>query len=82
MVSTIDYIFTEKFKTTLSCQTVKILSLKVDKPYPVEQAEKIPNRYGEAFLLTLRETPQSCVKVFVTKRYGALFTVADLLSIK
>jgi hypothetical protein len=47
----------------------------------MERAEKIQTRYGEAVLLTLIESPQSCVKVFLPKRYGALFTEADLTSI-
>jgi hypothetical protein len=53
----------------------------VDSPYPMESAEKIQTRYGEAALLTLKESPQACVKVFLPRRYGALFTEADLTSI-
>jgi hypothetical protein len=47
----------EKFRMTSSCQTIKILSLTVDKAYPVEHAEKIQTRYGKAILLALKESP-------------------------
>jgi hypothetical protein len=70
-----------KFRMTSSCQTVRIPSLPVDRSYPIERAEKIQTRYGEAVLLTLKESPQSCVKLFLPRRYGALFTEADLTSI-
>jgi hypothetical protein len=62
-----------KFRMTSSSQTVKIPSLMVERPYSMERAEKIQTRYSEAVLLTLKESPKSCVKVFLPRRYGALF---------
>jgi hypothetical protein len=70
-----------KFRMTSSCQTFRISSLTVDKPYPKKRAEKIQTRYGEAVLLTLKESPQAFVKVFLPKRYGAVFTDDDIKSI-
>jgi hypothetical protein len=43
-----------KFKMTSSCQTVRIPSLKMDSPYPIERTEKIQTRYGETVLLSLK----------------------------
>jgi hypothetical protein len=48
--------------------------LKMDSPYPIERAEKIQTRYGETVFLTLKESPQAFVKVFLSKCYGELFT--------
>ena len=49
--------------------------------YPIESAEKFQTTFGEAMLLTLQESPQTSVKVFLPRRYGALFTDNDLHSI-
>jgi hypothetical protein len=70
-----------KFKMTSSCRTVGVSSLKMDIPYPIERAEKIETRYGETILLTLKESTQTFVKVFLPKRYGDLFTDDDIKSI-
>jgi len=41
-----------------ACQQTKITSLKIDMPYPIEHAERVQTKYGEAILLTLRaESP-------------------------
>jgi len=69
-----------KFRMTSSCQTVRITSLNTDISYPIERAEKLQSRYGEAVLLTLRESSQVHVKVF-TKTIRVLFSEDDLKSI-
>jgi len=60
-----------KFKVTSACQTVRITYLKTDSSYPIERAEKVQTRYGEAALLTLKESSQVYVKVFLPRRYGS-----------
>jgi len=70
-----------KFRMTSACQTVRITSLKTDISYPIERAEKLQTRYCEAVLLTLKESSQVYVKVFLPRRYGALFTEDDLKSV-
>jgi hypothetical protein len=70
-----------RFRMTAVCQTIKISALKSDNAYPIERAEKLQTRFGEAILLTLQESPLSYVKVFLPRRYGVLFTEADLKSI-
>jgi hypothetical protein len=70
-----------EFRMTSACQTVGITSLKTDISYPIERAEKLQTRYGEAVLLTLKESLQVYVKVFLPRRYGALFSEDDLKSI-
>jgi len=70
-----------KFKMTSACQTIRITSLKTDSSYPIERAEKVQTRYGEAILLTLKESSQVYLKMFLPRRYGALFSEDDLKSI-
>ena len=55
--------------------------MKMNTLYPIERAEKLRDRFGEAILLTLQESPQIFVKVFLPRHYGALFTDNDLHSI-
>jgi hypothetical protein len=53
----------------------------MDIPYPIERAEKIQTRYGETILLTLKESTETFVKVFLPERYGDLFTDDDIKSV-
>ena len=69
------------FKIISSCQQIKITSLKINTPYPIERAEKVQAKVGEAIVDTLQGSPQTFVKLFLPKRYGPLFTENDLLSI-
>jgi len=69
-----------KFKMTSSCQTIKIPSLKIDRSYNIERAEKVRTKYGEAVLLTLQDSPLTSVKIFLPRRYGELFTEEDFQS--
>jgi hypothetical protein len=64
-----------------SCQTVKVSYLTKDKPYLIEHFERVQTRYGEAILLTLRESPASFVKIFLPKRYGVQFSEENISSI-
>jgi hypothetical protein len=70
-----------KFRMTTAGNTVKIITLKMHSAYPIERVEKVQACFGEAVLLTLRESPQTYVKVFLPRRYGALFTEDDLKAI-
>jgi hypothetical protein len=73
---------TAKFKMISSCQQTKITSLKIDTPYPIQHAERVVTKYGEAILLTLlAQSPQTFLKVFLPRRYGTLLNDADLCSI-
>jgi len=49
--------------------------------YPIERADKVQTKFGEAIQLTLQESQLTCVKVFLPRRYGAVFTGNDLKSI-
>jgi len=66
---------------TSSFQEIKIPSLKMNTLYPIERAEKLRDRFGEAILLTLQESPQTFVKIFLPRPYRAIFTENDLNSI-
>jgi len=69
-----------KFKMVATCQQTKITSLKIDTPYPIERADRVVTKYGEAILTTL-QAPETFLKVFLPRRYGTLFGDEDLRSI-
>jgi len=72
--------FSTKFKIVAKCQQTKITSLKIGTPYPIERAERVVTKYGEAILMTLQD-PETFLKVFLPRRYGTVFSDEDLSSI-
>jgi hypothetical protein len=71
----------EKFKMAAVVQTAKITSLNTDISYPIVRAERFMTRYGESVLLTLQDTPHTFMKVFLPRRYGAVFTDDDIKAV-
>ena len=69
-----------KFKMVAKCQQTKITSLNTNTPYPIERAERVVIKYGEAIFVTL-QAPDTFLKVFLRRRYGTLFGEEDLCSI-
>jgi len=49
--------------------------------YPLERADKVHTKFGEAVQLTLQDSPLTCVKVFLPRRYGVVFSEDDIRSI-
>jgi len=45
------------FKMISSCQQIKITSLMINTPYPIDRAERVQTKYGEGIVATLREFP-------------------------
>jgi hypothetical protein len=71
-----------RFKITAAARPpVKISSLRTDSSYPIERADNFQTRFGEAVLLTIQDSPQSYVKVFLPRRYGVLFTEEDFQAV-
>jgi len=53
-----------KFKMVTKCQQTKIMSLNINTPYPIERAERVVTKYGDAILVTL-QAPETFLKVFL-----------------
>jgi hypothetical protein len=60
---------------------VNIGTLPKDIPFPVLRAERLQTRYGTTVLLTLRESVERCVNVFLPKRFTQVFTDDDIAGI-
>jgi hypothetical protein len=70
-----------KFQDVTSGNSVKISSLEVDRKYPITSAQRIVTKFGPTVLLSIRDTPFHTVKAFMPKRYGSVFSDADIQDI-
>jgi hypothetical protein len=69
---------THKFGDAVSGAAVNISSLYMDTRYPVLHAERVETKYGLSIGLTIREGEDNSVKVFLPRRYSAVFWDEDV----
>jgi len=68
----------------VTCDVVHISSLKVEQTYPIVKAERVKTRHGETVIIrdplsiSIRDLSPSLMRVFLPKRYAAVFTDADI----
>jgi hypothetical protein len=73
-----NYALTQRFKDVVLDSAVRIGDLTVDKVYPVLRAETVDTKYGLSILLTIRESDDHCVEVFLPRRYSLWFSEEDV----
>ena len=71
----------QKFRDAVLGTAVRISNLDLDTCYPVLHAEPAETKYGLSILLTIRESEDTVVKVFLPLRYSVVFTEEDLADI-
>jgi hypothetical protein len=71
----------KKFQEATCNNTVRISELEIDRRYPIIQARHIDTKYGSTILLSIKSEGGNTIKVFLPKRYGAVFSEQDLTSI-
>ena len=59
----------------------RISRLDIDKSYPVLHAERLETKYGTAVLLTISESADNVIKVFLQLRYSIVFSYDDITTI-
>jgi hypothetical protein len=67
-----------KFQEVTCGNTVKISFLEVDRNNTITRPENIVTKFGPTALLNVRDTSFNTVKVFIPKRYGSVFSDADI----
>jgi hypothetical protein len=73
--------FAKRFNE-VTCDILHVSSLEVDRPYPIERADRVTTRYGDTILLSIRDTAvDRLYKLFLPQRYRIVFTDDDLLAI-
>ena len=50
----------------------------MDRKYPIVRARRVNTRFGETVLLTIGNSPEQLVKVYLPNRYSVLFTDDDM----
>ena len=72
---------TRKFQETTFNNTVRISELEIDRKYPIVEARLIDTKYGSTILLSTKDKGDNTIKVFLPKRYIAVFSEQDMTSI-
>jgi hypothetical protein len=60
---------------------VGISSLDIDKRYPVIHADRLETKYVTSVLLTICDSTNNVIEVFLPHRYRVVFTDNDITSI-
>ena len=67
-----------KFFEAEDCDMIKIDQMVLNKKYPNVRAKRVNTQYGGSVLLTVEDSPEQLVKVFLPNRYSVLFTNDDI----
>ena len=66
----------------VTCDYTHISSLEENQKYPIERADRVKTRFGEAILLSYRDVAADRLcKVFLPQRYTTVFKDDDVLAI-
>ena len=68
----------QKFPDAVLGSTVRISSLDLETRYPVLHAERLETKYGTSFFLTISESTNNVIKIFLPRRYIVVFTDEDI----
>ena len=60
-----------------SSASVNISTLILNRPYPIVRARRITTRFGSTVLLSIRDTDEQLVQIFLPRRYASVVSVED-----
>ena len=61
-----------------SSASVNIRSLVVNRLYPIVRAERITIKFGSTVLLSIRDSNEQVVQIFLPKRYANVVSDVDM----
>jgi hypothetical protein len=64
-----------------SCHYMSVRSLETDRKYSILSAERMQTKYGPSIVLTLLDSPERLIRVFLPRRYYSVFTEEDITEI-
>ena len=70
-----------KFEIAMSCRSISLGSLVLERAYPIVHAQRINTRYGLIVLVAIVDTPTSSVKIYLPRRYGNVVSDENLEAI-
>jgi len=64
-----------------SSASVNISTLTLNRPYPFVCARRITTRFGSTVLLSIRDTDEQLVQIFLPRRYASVVSDEDIAKI-
>jgi hypothetical protein len=64
----------KKFEEVEACHYMSVDSLQTDRPYSIIRAERIATRYGPSVVLSLLDSLDRVIRVFIPKRFYSSFS--------
>ena len=64
-----------------SCVSVNISSLIPNRAYPIVRAKRITTKFWSTVLLSIRDTDEQLVQIFLPKRYASVVCDEDIAKI-
>ena len=71
----------QTFRYVLLGTVVRISSLDIGERYPILHVERLETKYGTSVRLTIRESTDNIIKVFLSRRYSMVFSEDDITAI-
>ena len=67
-----------KFEEATASASVNISSLILNTPYPVVRAKRITTKFGSTVLLSIEDTDEQLVQIFLPKPYASVVSDEDI----
>jgi len=68
----------EEATATIANNSICINSLIMNRPYPIVHAKRVNTKYGSTLLLSIRDSDEKLVQIFLPKRYANVVTDEDM----
>jgi len=68
----------KRFEEATSSISVNISSLVMNKLYPIVRAKRINTKFGTTVLLSIRDSDEKIVQIFLPKRYSYVVSDDDM----
>jgi len=71
----------KKFEDATASASVNISSLILNRPYPIVRAKRVTTKFGSTVLLSIRDTDEQLIQIFLPKRYASVVSDDDISKI-
>ena len=71
----------EDATASASCASVNISTLILNRPYPIVRAKRITTKFGSTVILSIWDTDEQLIQIFLPKRYASVVSDEDLSKI-
>jgi len=62
----------KKFEDATAIASVNISTLILNRPYPIVRARRITTKFGSTVLLSIRDSDEQLVHIFLPMRYACV----------